>query len=133
MVNDTISDLLTRIRNGAHAGHKTVDAPFSNMSAGVLAILKAEGYIDSFEEGKDATGQFKQLKVFLRYDENGMPAISELRRSSKPGRRMYARKEKLPKIKSGLGVAVISTSQGLMTDRQARKLGIGGEIVATVY
>lgn len=133
MVTDTVADLLTRIRNAAHARHKSTIAPHAKLSKSVLEILKKEGYIESFEETKDAEGKFKQFKIFLRFDESGFPAITDMQRYSKPGRRMYARKEKLPKVKSGLGISVISTSQGVMTDREAKKRGIGGEIIATVF
>ncbi len=131
MVNDTLADLLTRIRNAQRAYHRTVVVPVSKMGKSVLETLKKEGYIDSFESEK--TGTFPEYKVFLKYDEEGEPLIASLKRISSPGRRIYSRVKKLPKVNSGLGVCLVSTSQGVMTDREARKLGIGGEVLATIF
>ncbi len=131
MVNDTLADLLTRIRNAQRAYHRTVVVPVSKMGKYVLETLKKEGYIDSFESEK--TGTFPEYKVFLKYDEEGEPLIASLKRISSPGRRIYSRVKKLPKVNSGLGVCLVSTSQGVMTDREERKLGIGGEVLATIF
>lgn len=131
MVNDSLADLLTRIRNAQKAYHRTTMIPVSRMATAVLDTLKKEGYIDSFD--KELVGSFEEYKVFLKYDEDGEPLISSLRRISSPGRRQYSRSENLPKINSGLGVCLVSTSQGVMTDREARRLGIGGEVLATVF
>ena len=132
MVNDTIADMLTRIRNAQRSRHKTVLVPVSRVAKSVLDVLKTEGYISSYEPAKDAE-EAPRLKVFLKYDQAGLPVITELVRRSKPGRREYQRSEQLPKVHSGLGIAIISTSQGVLTDREAKKRGIGGEIIATVF
>jgi len=131
MVNDSLADLLTRIRNAQKAYHRTVMVPVSKMGKSVLEALKKEGYIDTFDTEK--VGAFEEFKVFLKYDEEGEPLIASLRRISSPGRRQYSRVKKLPKVNSGLGVCLVSTSQGVMTDREARRLGIGGEVLATVF
>ncbi len=131
MVNDTIADLLTRIRNAQRAYHRTVMVPVSKMGKSVLETLKKEGYIESFESEK--VGTFPEFKIFLKYDEEGEPLIASLKRVSSPGRRVYTGSKKLPKVNSGLGVCLVSTSKGVMTDHEARKLGIGGELLATVF
>lgn len=131
MVNDSLADLLTRIRNAQKAYHRTVMVPVSKMGKSVLETLKKEGYIESFETEK--VGSFEEFKVFLKYDEDGEPLIANLKRISTPGRRQYSRSKKLPKVNSGLGVCLVSTSQGVMTDREAKRLGIGGEVLATVF
>ena len=129
-VSDTISDFLTRMRNAAGAKHKTVDTPSSNLKLAVAAILKEQGFITGFEKIDDD----KQgvLRVALRY-YNGMPAIQEVKRISKPGRRVYLPADKLPRVRNGLGVAIVSTSKGVMTDKQARLYNVGGEILCTVW
>jgi small subunit ribosomal protein S8 len=141
MVNDSIADLLTRIRNAQKARHKTVVVPASKVSSSILDVLKREGYIGSIENvtgapsasgPKDAVGR-PQYKIYLKYDRFGFPAIKQLSRKSTPGLRVYSRKRELPVVNSGLGVAIISTSQGILTDKEARKLGIGGELLATVF
>ncbi|MBK9249705.1 MAG: 30S ribosomal protein S8 [Ignavibacteria bacterium] len=129
-VSDTISDFLTRMRNAASAKHKSVDTPSSNLKLAVATILKEQGFITSFEKIDDE----KQgvLRVALRY-HNGMPAIQEVKRISKPGRRVYLPADKLPRVRNGLGVAIVSTSKGVMTDKQARLYNVGGEILCTVW
>ncbi|MFN8360949.1 MAG: 30S ribosomal protein S8 [Candidatus Kapaibacterium sp.] len=129
-VSDTISDFLTRMRNAASAKHKTVDTPSSNLKLAVAAILKEQGFIAGFEKIEDD----KQgvLRVALRY-HNGLPAIQEVKRISKPGRRVYSPADKLPRVRNGLGVAIVSTSKGVMTDKQARLYNVGGEILCTVW
>jgi len=129
-VSDTISDFLTRMRNAAGAKHKTVDTPSSNLKLAVATILKEQGFITGFEKIEDD----KQgvLRVALRY-HNGLPAIQEVKRISKPGRRVYLPADKLPRVRNGLGVAIVSTSKGVMTDKQARLYNVGGEILCTVW
>ncbi|MCB9029826.1 MAG: 30S ribosomal protein S8 [Deltaproteobacteria bacterium] len=133
MSTDSVADLLTRIRNALRASHKTVVIPYSKMSGSILNLLKGEGYIEDFSVEKDSDDKFEQYKVFLKYSQEGSPAIDTLKRVSKPGRRIYVRKDSLPKVRCGLGIAVISTSHGVMSDREARKQGIGGEVIATIY
>ena len=128
---DPIADMLTRIRNANSAKHKTVDIPASNMKLGIAEILFKEGYIKSFEEIKDDAQGI--IRITLKYDEKGTRVIDGLKRISKPGLRVYASKEELPKVLNGLGIAIISTSKGLKTDKEARELGIGGEVLAYVW
>ncbi len=130
-ITDPIADMLTRIRNANSAKHKTVDIPASNMKLGIADILFKEGYIKSFEEIKDNTQGM--IRITLKYDEKGTRVIDGLRRISKPGLRVYASKEELPKVLNGLGIAIISTSKGLKTDKEARELGIGGEVLAYIW
>ena len=128
---DPIADMLTRIRNANSAKHKEVDIPASNMKRAIAQILLDEGYIASFEEIKDE--KQGMLRITLKYDENGKRVIDGLKRISKPGLRVYASKEELPKVLNGLGIAIISTSKGLKTDKEARELGVGGEVLAYVW
>ena len=129
-ITDPIADMLTRIRNANSSKHKTVDVPASKMKLGIAKILFDEGYIKSFEEIKDETRGI--IRITLKYDENGRRVIDGLKRISKPGLRVYAAKDELPKVLNGLGIAIISTSQGLKTDKEARTLGVGGEVLAYV-
>lgn len=128
---DPIADMLTRIRNANSAKHKTVDVPASNMKLGIAEILFKEGYIKSFEEIKDENQGM--IRIALKYDEKGNRIIDGLKRISKPGLRVYAAKEELPKVLNGLGIAIISTSKGLKTDKEARELGVGGEVLAYIW
>ena len=128
---DPIADMLTRIRNANTSKHKTVDVPASKMKLGIAEILFREGYIKAFEEIKDENQGI--IRITLKYDENGARVIDGLRRISKPGLRVYASKEDLPKVLNGLGIAIISTSQGLKTDKEARQLGVGGEVLAYIW
>lgn len=130
-ITDPIADMLTRIRNANSAKHKTVDIPSSKIKLGMVEILFKEGYIKAFEEIEDNTQGV--IRVTLKYDENGNRVIDGLKRISKPGLRIYASKEELPKVLNGLGIAIISTSQGLKTDKEARELGVGGEVLAYVW
>ncbi|MCI8637169.1 MAG: 30S ribosomal protein S8 [Clostridia bacterium] len=130
-ITDPIADMLTRIRNANSAKHKTVDVPASNMKLGIADILFKEGYIKSFEEIKDDTQGM--IRITLKYDEKGTRVIDGLKRISKPGLRVYASKDELPKVLNGLGIAIISTSKGLKTDKEARELGIGGEVLAYIW
>ena len=128
---DPIADMLTRIRNANSAKHKTVDIPASNMKRGIAEILFKEGYIKSFEEIKNENQGI--IRVSLKYTEKGKKVISGLKRISKPGLRIYASKEELPRVLNGLGIALISTSKGIMTDKKARELGVGGEVLAYIW
>ena len=128
---DPIADMLTRIRNANTSKHKTVDIPASNMKLGIAEILFKEGYIKSFEEIKDDNQG--TIRVTLKYDEKGAKVISGLKRISKPGLRVYASKDELPKVLNGLGIALISTSKGIKTDKEARAENLGGEVLAYVW
>ena len=128
---DPIADMLTRIRNAGQAKFKTVDIPASNMKKSIAEILFNEGYIKAYEEIENDNQGI--IRVSLKYSEKGQKAISGLRRISKPGLRIYASKDELPKVLNGLGIALISTSKGVMTDKEARKLGVGGEVLAYIW
>jgi len=128
---DPIADMLTRIRNASQAKFKTVDIPASNMKRNIAEILLNEGYIKSFEEIENDNQGI--IRINLKYTEKGKKVISGLRRISKPGLRIYASKDELPKVLNGLGIAIISTSQGVVTDKKARQLGIGGEVLAYIW
>ena len=131
VTTDPIADMLTRIRNASQANFKTVDIPASNMKKDIAEILFNEGYIKAYEEiNNDNQGI---IRVSLKYTEKGKKVISGLRRISKQGLRIYASKEELPKVLNGLGIALISTSKGIMTDRKARELGVGGEVLAYIW
>ena len=130
-MSDPIADMLTRIRNAGQAKFKTVDVPASNIKRDIAEILFNEGYIKSYEEIK--TDNQGIIRITLKYTEKGKKVISGLRRISKPGLRIYASKEELPKVLNGLGIALISTSKGIMTDKKARELGVGGEVLAYVW
>ena len=133
-MTDPIADMLTRLRNANQAFHDTVSMPYSKLKAGVAEILKQEGYISSFEVKEPAEGEVgKTLTLTLKYGRNRERAVVGLRRVSKPGLRVYAKSNALPKVLGGLGVAIISTSQGLLTDRQANQKGVGGEVLAYVW
>ena len=130
-ITDTIADLLTRIRNASSAKHDTVEIPASNMKKAIAQILVDEGYISKFtviEDGKQGI-----IKITLKYGEGKKPVISGLKRVSKPGLRIYSNVEDMPKVLKGLGIAIISTSKGVMTDHQARKENVGGEVLAFVW
>ncbi|HLU07241.1 MAG TPA: 30S ribosomal protein S8 [Woeseiaceae bacterium] len=128
-MTDPISDMLTRIRNGQKARKVSVRMPASNAKAAVAKVLKDEGYIADFSTTED--GQKAELTVELKYYE-GKPVIENIKRISKPGLRIYRGKEELPKVLGGLGVAIVSTSAGVMSDRQAREQGIGGEVLCVI-
>ena len=127
-----IADMLTRIRNANNSKHKTVDVPASNMKLAIADILLKEGYIKSFEEIKVENNQ-GIIRITLKYDEKGSRVIDGLKRISKPGLRVYASKDELPKVLNGLGIALISTSKGVVTDKEARQEGLGGEVLAYVW
>ena len=127
-MTDPIADMLTRIRNGLHAGMKSVDVPASKVK---VEILKSEGYIDNYKvegEGKDKT-----ITIEFKYAPDGSKVITGLKRISKPGLKVYAKSDSVPRVLNGLGTAIISTSRGLMTDKQARKEGLGGEVICYVW
>jgi len=132
-MTDPIADMLTRLRNANQAFHDDVTMPYSKLKQGVAEILKQEGYITSFEvtDPEDTVG--KTLTITLKYGRNRERSIAGVRRISKPGLRVYAKHTGLPKVLGGLGVAIISTSQGLLTDRQANQKGVGGEVLAYVW
>ena len=130
-ITDPIADLLTRIRNASTAKHPSVDIPASNLKKAIANILLEEGYV----KGVQVIADDKQgvIRIALKYTETGAPVISGIRRVSKPGLRIYAGKDELPRVLGGLGTAIISTSLGVMTDRDARKKGVGGEVIAYVW
>lgn len=132
MMTDPIADLLTRIRNAQARGHKAVSIRCSKGAERILNVLKNEGFVAGYEKRIDPEDQFGRFEVFLRYAPNGRPGIKSSKRVSKPGRRVYVKAEKLPTVHCGLGIAIISTSQGVFSDREARRLKIGGELLAYV-
>lgn len=132
ITTDPIADMLTRIRNANSSKHKTVDVPSSNMKLAIANILLNEGYIKSLEEIKSENNQ-GIIRITLKYDEKGNRVIDGLKRISKPGLRVYASKEELPQVLNGLGIALISTSKGIKTDKEARSLGLGGEVLAYIW
>ena len=133
-MTDPIADMLTRLRNANQAYHDDVTMPYSKLKAGVAEILQQEGYITSFAVQDPEEGQVqKSLTITLKYGRNRERSIAGVRRISKPGLRVYAKSTNLPKVLGGLGVAIISTSQGLLTERQANKKGVGGEVLAYVW
>ncbi|MGH9450583.1 MAG: 30S ribosomal protein S8 [Terriglobia bacterium] len=129
-VTDPIADMLTRIRNGIRARHPRVDMPASNLKVGIAAILKEEGYVGAYrtsEEGKKRT-----LRVTLRYGADGESVITTIERVSKPGRRVYASADEIPRVMGGMGITILTTSKGLMTGKKARKARLGGEVLCNV-
>ena len=130
-MTDTIADMLTRIRNALVAKHETVDVPSSGMKLAIVKILQDEGYIKGFEEIED--GIVRTIRIKLKYGPNKQKVIVGIKRISRPGLRVYCRKDEIPKVLGGLGIAILSTSRGIMTDREARKQGVGGEVLAYVW
>ena len=131
MNTDPIADMLTRIRNANAVSHPSVEMPSSKLKVALARLLKEEGFISNYEEKVE--GNFKTLVIELKYDENNKPVITNLKRVSKPGLRSYCKAKNLPQVLGGLGVAVVSTSKGLLTDRKARKENLGGEVLAYIY
>lgn len=131
VMTDPIADMLTRIRNANVVRHETVDIPASNMKKAIANILLEEGFIKNIEELMD--GSVPVIRVAMKYGSNKERVITGLKRISKPGLRVYVGKEEIPKVLGGLGVAVISTSRGIMTDKQARKEGLGGEVICYIW
>ena len=132
MTSDPIADMLTRIRNANTAKHDTVDIPASKIKVAIAGILVDEGFIEKYDIVED--GKIKTIHVTLKYGaDKNEKVITGIKRISKPGLRVYANKEELPKVLGGLGVAIISTNQGVITDKEARKLGVGGEVLAFIW
>ncbi len=129
MINDHVSDMITRIRNGQRAGHRSVLVTVSKLNKSVLEVLKREGLIEGFEQVKSDEGT-EGIRVGLKYYSSGRPVIVRATRVSRPGCRKYSRSELLPRVSSGLGIAIVSTSKGVMADHEARKLRVGGEVIA---
>ena len=130
-MSDTLGDMLTRIRNGLQANKAVVEAPSSKFRSNVLGVLKREGYIRDFSSIEDKPG-IKHLKIELKYQE-GVPVISEIKRVSKPGCRVYSRINELPKVYNGLGISILSTPRGVMSDNEARAANVGGEVLCQVF
>jgi small subunit ribosomal protein S8 len=130
--NDTISDMLTRIRNANMARHQTTEVPATNMTRNIAKVLQAEGFIADFSEAEE--GVKRNLVIALKYKgKNRQPIINTLKRVSKPGLRVYSNRRDLPRVLGGIGIAIISTSSGIMTDRDARQQGLGGEVLCYVW
>ena len=130
-VNDPIADFLTRIRNAHMAKHETVEIPHSKLKRELARILKEEGYINDFSER--GSGAEARIVIELKYGPDGQRAITGLRRMSRPGRRVYRKQTNIPRVLDGLGIAILSTSQGILTDHAARRIGVGGEVICFVY
>jgi len=130
-MTDPIADMLTRIRNANQANHATVEIPASKMKADIAKLMLAQGYISGCEQARGEHGDV--LVISLKYGKNREKVISGIKRVSKPGRRIYARKDTLPKVLGGLGTAIISTSRGLVTSAEAKRLGLGGEVVCFIW
>ncbi len=131
MTTDPIADMLTRIRNANTVGHETVEIPSSKLKVELAKVLKSEGFISDYSVKND--GKFDVLVVTLKYDMANKPVISKLQRVSRPGLRTYSKAKNLPKVLGGMGIAIVSTPKGLMTDRKARKENVGGEVLCYVY
>ncbi|EJP6472011.1 30S ribosomal protein S8 [Clostridium sp. FAM 1755] len=131
VMSDPIADLLTRIRNANIVRHEVVEVPSSNIKKAIANIMLTEGYIRDLEEYRD--GSVDMLRITMKYGQNKERIITGLKRISKPGLRVYCRKDETPKVLNGLGVAVVSTSKGIVTDREARKLGVGGEVLCYIW
>ncbi|TAF52342.1 MAG: 30S ribosomal protein S8 [Oscillatoriales cyanobacterium] len=131
-VNDTISDMLTRIRNANLARHATTSVPSTKMTRNIAKVLKEEGFIADFSDSGEGINRF--IEISLKYKgRNRQPIIQSLKRVSKPGLRVYSNKNDLPRVLGGIGIAIVSTSSGIMTDREARRQGVGGEVLCFVY
>lgn len=132
MLTDPIGDMLARIRNAQMARHRQVRVPYSRLKLRIAQILKDQGFVKEVQVVGEKPAE-KAIVIELKYTPDGEPVIKELSRVSKPGRRVYVGVDKLPRVRRGLGIAIISTSRGVMTDKQARKEGIGGEVICTVF
>ena len=130
-MTDPISDFLTRIRYAQQAGHRRVDIPASKVKRAITKILLDKGYIQNFLDIDD--GKQGLIRVFLKYDHYGQPVIKKLTRVSRPGLRQYSKSAEVPRVLNGLGIAVVTTSQGVMTDKEARRLNVGGEVLCYIY
>ena len=131
VMTDPIADFLTRIRNANQAKHEVLEVPASNIKKGIAEILKREGFVKNVEFIEDDKQGI--IRVFLKYGQNGEKVITNLKRVSKPGLRVYKKREDLPKVLNGLGIAILSTSEGLLTDKEARQKNVGGEVIAYVW
>ena len=131
VMTDPVADFLTRIRNGNMVMHETVEVPSSKMKMAIAGILKDEGYIKNFEYIED--GKQGIIRIYLKYGQNREKIITGIKRISKPGLRVYVKKDQIPRVLGGLGTAIISTSKGLMTDKSARKNGFGGEVICYIW
>jgi small subunit ribosomal protein S8 len=129
-LSDPIADMLTRIRNAARVNKSDVQVKASNICQGIAVVLKDEGYIEDFDRIDD--NKQGVLRITLKYDQDGRPIINELKRTSKPGRRIYVSVDELPRVLAGMGIAVVSTSKGVLSDRKCREANVGGEILCTV-
>lgn len=130
-ITDPVADYLTRVRNAQKAGHRHMDVPASKLKRAMTQILVDKGYVRNFVNVED--GKQGLIRIYLKYDENGAPVIRSLKRVSKPGHRRYVGSTELPRVRNGLGIAILSTSHGVMTDKEARQANIGGEVLAYVY
>lgn len=130
-MTDPIADYLTRVRNAQQAGHRRVDIPASKMKRAITKILLDKGYIQNYMDIDD--GKQGLIRVFLKYDQYGHSVIRQIERVSKPGLRKYTPSAEVPRVLNGLGIAIITTSQGVMTDKEARRMNVGGEVICTVY
>lgn len=130
-MTDPLGDMLTRIRNGSMARFEKVDMPFSNIKANIAKVLKEEGFIKNFKVVKDMG--HSAIRIYLKYDGGSKSVISEIKRISKPSRRIYVRHDEIPKVMQGLGIAILSTSKGIMADKTARETRIGGELLCQVW
>jgi small subunit ribosomal protein S8 len=130
-MTDPIADMLVRVRNALHAGHRRVDVPLSKLKIEIARKLVEAHFIDSVKVIDDGRQTF--LRLYLKYTPDGKPVIRELRRVSRPGRRSYVGKSEIPSLRGGLGMAILSTSRGILTDREARAAGVGGELIAVVH
>jgi len=133
MNTDPIADMLTRIRNANMVSHQEVEMPSSKLKVELAKLLKSEGYIADYSENQVEGKTYKTLKIALKYDENSKPVITNLQRVSRPGLRTYTKSKNIPQVLDGMGVAIISTSKGLLTDRKAKKENIGGEILCYIW
>ena len=131
MMTDPIADMLTRVRNALMARQRQVLVPSSNMKVAIARVLKQEGFVRHFDVNKQVPQPV--LRIILKYDDKREPVAHGLKRVSKPGRRIYANSQEIPRVQSGMGVAIISTSRGVVTDREARRLGVGGEVVCYIW
>jgi len=130
-MTDPIADMLTRMRNGLTASYSTVDIPSSRLKVDIAKVLKTEGFIKNFKVIEDQ--KQGMMRIFFKYDEKGAPIISGLKRMSRPGCRMYSKGDRIPQVLNGFGINILSTSKGIMTDKQAKKMGIGGEIICSIW
>jgi len=130
-MTDPIADMLTRMRNALTASYSTVDIPSSRLKVDIAKVLKSEGFIKNFKIIEDQKQGI--MRIFFKYDEKGDSIINGLKRMSKPGCRMYSKGDRIPQVLNGYGISILSTSQGMMTDRQARKMGVGGEIICSIW